>query len=289
MRLNVVTYPLILFVFASAASAEVTFDFDSPSPLNGWTVHNGPGRADVIVGDFDPDADDELQFYPVNNTDNQNCTPGEVGSCSLSSTLTSPMIYVEPGHSEIVVSGSYTIEASDGDGDTGADEGSFIMSGSSIYELLVLWGGSDDRYSEDFVIPVQTTLVGGGSFQLQVQLGDYDGFLTVSAFTIDSITITNASLTSPADFDADGDVDGDDFLAWQSGFGLSAGAEKSDGDYDNDGDVDGDDFLGWQSAFDAAGGSSGAAAPEPGSLLVAAVGIAILLAVRRTGFGSSRA
>ena len=49
----------------------------------------------------------------------------------------------------------------------------------------------------------------------------------------------------PGDFDFDGDVDGDDFLLWQSNFG----GDGPVGDADQDGDVDGDDFLLWQSNF----------------------------------------
>ena len=52
-----------------------------------------------------------------------------------------------------------------------------------------------------------------------------------------------------ADFDGDGDVDGEDFLAWQTGFGMTSGATSADGDADGDGDVDGGDFLLWQQAF----------------------------------------
>ena len=55
--------------------------------------------------------------------------------------------------------------------------------------------------------------------------------------------------TSPsADFDADGDVDGDDFLTWQAGFGSQVPPGTS-GDADGDGTVDGDDFLVWQTQF----------------------------------------
>ena len=64
----------------------------------------------------------------------------------------------------------------------------------------------------------------------------------------------------------DGDVDGDDFLLWQTGFGTPSGAAKMDGDYDNDGDVDGDDFLGWQREFGSGSGSIGVAIPEPASM-----------------------
>jgi hypothetical protein len=56
-----------------------------------------------------------------------------------------------------------------------------------------------------------------------------------------------------ADFDGDGDVDGDDFLIWQSGFGNPEADHWSEGDADFDGDVDGDDFLIWQNQFKSEG------------------------------------
>ena len=83
-----------------------------------------------------------------------------------------------------------------------------------------------------------------------------------------------------ADFDSDSDVDGGDFLAWQSGFGTQSGAQKSDGDYDNDGDVDGDDLLGWQIEFGSDSGSASVAVPEPSSWLLLAVGLALCLTNR---------
>ena len=78
-----------------------------------------------------------------------------------------------------------------------------------------------------------------------------------------------------ADFDVDGDVDGDDFLAWQTGFGTQSGTQKSDGDYDNDRDVDGDDFLGWQAEFGSGSGTASAAVPEPTSVLLL-LGVALV-------------
>jgi hypothetical protein len=108
-----------------------------------------------------------------------------------------------------------------------------------------------------------------------------------------------------ADFDMDGDVDGDDFLLWQGGFGQFAGggATKMDGDYDNDGDVDGDDFLGWQTEFGQSvpGSASGqdlmrslqalfgtngmqmttAAVPEPSAVSLVILGLLAAVATRR--------
>jgi T5SS/PEP-CTERM-associated repeat protein len=48
------------------------------------------------------------------------------------------------------------------------------------------------------------------------------------------------------DFDGDGVVDRDDFLAWKTNFGLIGSATHAQGDADGDHDVDGADFLVWQ-------------------------------------------
>ena len=73
-----------------------------------------------------------------------------------------------------------------------------------------------------------------------------------------------------ADFDEDGDVDGDDLSAWQSGFGI--GTIKAAGDSDMDHDVDGRDFLTWQRQFGTTPLDRPAAGisqiPEPGSLVL---------------------
>lgn len=49
----------------------------------------------------------------------------------------------------------------------------------------------------------------------------------------------------PADFDLDSDVDADDFVALETGFGTQSGATHASGDADADGDVDGADILAW--------------------------------------------
>ena len=91
------------------------------------------------------------------------------------------------------------------------------------------------------------------------------------------------------DFDEDGDVDADDFAAWQSGFGTSSNATHFTGDADSDGDVDGDDFLTWQTQY---GNGTNTATnnaslqnqvPEPISLIVMLIVVLglVLAAVRR--------
>ena len=77
-----------------------------------------------------------------------------------------------------------------------------------------------------------------------------------------------------ADFDEDGDVDGDDFLAWQRGHGTSTGAVFSQGDADYDGDVDGDDLAIWEGQFGSnALGTLATRIPEPSSMILALIGV----------------
>ena len=68
-----------------------------------------------------------------------------------------------------------------------------------------------------------------------------------------TLTWTNVdgsiAVTFTADFEPDGDVDGDDLALWQAGYGISSGAAVQDGDADRDGNVDGQDFLSWQRQF----------------------------------------
>ena len=53
----------------------------------------------------------------------------------------------------------------------------------------------------------------------------------------------------PADFDADGDVDGGDFLRWQRNVGAIGAPAVSQGNADGDSDVDGADLAIWRDHF----------------------------------------
>ena len=85
----------------------------------------------------------------------------------------------------------------------------------------------------------------------------------------------------PGDFDGDGDVDGDDLIDWQTGFGTSGSAGIADGDADEDGDVDGSDFLVWQQNRTTPALSSQAAVPEPTTLGLTLTGFVALITRRR--------
>jgi hypothetical protein len=80
------------------------------------------------------------------------------------------------------------------------------------------------------------------------------------------------------DFDGDGDVDGADFVAWQTNFPKPSGATLAQGDADGDGDVDGADFVVWQTNFPFSPGPGASPVPEPATwmLLVAAFSAAVV-------------
>jgi len=80
-----------------------------------------------------------------------------------------------------------------------------------------------------------------------------------------------------ADYDGDGDVDGNDFLVWQNNFPAFGGATVATGDSDKDADVDGEDFLAWQNQFPTR--KPLVITPEPTSGVLFA--ISIFLVVRR--------
>ncbi|MBN1853951.1 MAG: hypothetical protein JW829_14565, partial [Pirellulales bacterium] len=110
---------------------------------------------------------------------------------------------------------------------------------------------------------------------------------TAEKFVLGTVEYTS-DVTESADFDGDGDVDGNDFLMWQVGFPMASGASRSDGDSDGDGDVDAGDFVTWKSQFgmgSVASNQAGIAIPEPGAspllVLAALAGAALIVRTRR--------
>jgi hypothetical protein len=77
---------------------------------------------------------------------------------------------------------------------------------------------------------------------------------------IDDLFFSASASSQLGDFDGDNDVDGADFVAWQTNFPKSSGATRAMGDADADGDVDGADFVIWQTNFPTSSG--GGVAPQ---------------------------
>ncbi|MBL9161454.1 MAG: hypothetical protein JNL18_01800 [Planctomycetaceae bacterium] len=96
------------------------------------------------------------------------------------------------------------------------------------------------------------------NFELPMLPADRAWATTTSVDTL-ALSVIATTPASPADFNGDGNVDGNDLAAWQNGFG-GPGA----GDADGDGQVDGNDFLIWQRQFNVDGGAGPpASVPEP--------------------------
>ena len=110
---------------------------------------------------------------------------------------------------------------------------------------------------------------------------------TYSFTLFDNVTVTQGFLAPPAeddaDFDADGDVDGADFLAWQRG--LGADGDLADGDANGDDIVDAADLAIWKEQFTAGAATPAVGAvPEPATWALAALACAaclVLAAPRR--------
>ncbi len=83
---------------------------------------------------------------------------------------------------------------------------------------------------------------------------------------------------SPGDFDADGDVDGRDFLVWQRDSGQTARLRADD---NNDGLVDAADLEIWQDNYGQGGTQALVAVPEPTSAGLAAIAITSFLGLNR--------
>lgn len=106
-----------------------------------------------------------------------------------------------------------------------------------------------------------------GFFPKESDFGlDADNIINVDNFQFEFI----APVIGPGDFDEDGDVDGADFLKWQRG--------------ETDPPLDSAALAAWQSNFGAGGtlaAVAAAAVPEPASLLLAAMSVALIIGAKR--------
>lgn len=122
---------------------------------------------------------------------------------------------------------------------------------------------------------------------------DFDLFFaerhtTSSTFRIDTSIILNP--IDDADFNGDGDVDGDDFLTWQRGFG--SGSTLAEGDANMSGTVDGVDLGIWEAQFGhiiPPPFSAASVVPEPSAAVLLVLGLLALVSNRsRRLFACSR-
>ncbi len=180
-----------------------------------------------------------------------------------------------------------------GDTDSSVGQLSVLNQGEVTAELIWLGGfGSADgtlrvadagsSVTSNMTLSVGGATTAGGTGRLTVENGGAVQVGTVLR-NFGGGTVERLDVFSPftADFDLDGDVDGDDLAQWQGDFGTGGGS-----DADADGDSDGGDFLTWQRQFGSGVPSlaSSQTVPEPatGALAAAALLGLILLSGHRT-------
>ena len=135
------------------------------------------------------------------------------------------------------------------------------------------------------------------SVLLSTQEGNYPGTFTVTGTTFEVNVHGTQNLDTifgqqdvelewdfqgqtliTADFDGDQDVDGDDFLSWQRGFGTTS-ATLADGDANVDTVVNGKDLIVWEAQYGASAAPliAAAAVPEPESCVLLLPALAVVL------------
>ena len=131
-----------------------------------------------------------------------------------------------------------------------------ILSGSQLTLSLLSGTGYEPAAGDSFQF-----LTSGGALSgefTDIQFPELEDLNWLLDYSDSSVT---AELVFAADFDLDGDVDGMDFLAWQSGMGTTGGAQHTDGDANGDGLVNEADLGIWNNLFGSVAGVS-AAAPD---------------------------
>jgi hypothetical protein len=144
----------------------------------------------------------------------------------------------------------------------------------TVTQLLTLGGtlnvslinGFVPQFGQTFDILNWTTLSGTFANIVLPSLTSGWTWTTNQLYTTGIIGVMSSQ---PGDFDGDGDVDGADFVAWQTNFPKTSGATPAQGDADGDGDVDGADFVVWQTNFPFSPGPGTSPVPEPATWLLA--------------------
>ncbi len=169
------------------------------------------------------------------------------------------------------------------------DAQNFDTIGSGVGESWDEAGGSDEEILSEIYfhgssnLADQVALSLGNAFDRSAGQKDvtFSYGLTSGGLIPGLVEYVTGGTVDDADFDGDGDVDGADFLTWQSNTGTSGGL--ADGDANGDGNVDGADLTIWQGQFGnaSAAAAATAAVPEPASSLLAWVGLLAVVARRR--------
>jgi hypothetical protein len=149
---------------------------------------------------------------------------------------------------------------------------------------VTLWGGFTPGLGDEFQFLTATGGVIGTfatvSYPTLTAGLDWQLLYEPNAVKLDVVALPSYA----ADFDEDGDVDGDDLARWQSGFGEDV--LHGDGNADADSDADGADLLTWQQQVGSgvSAAATGQTIPEPSAamMLVMALGALATRASRKS-------
>ena len=124
-----------------------------------------------------------------------------------------------------------------------------------------------------------------GSVQFPVSFGeDEKGNLYIAYIGSGEVFRINTNQLLAGDYDADGNVDDDDYTVWQNSFGNTAAGLPADGN--GNGTIDAGDYVVWRDFLDSVhmgAGSGSAVVPEPATaaIIVASVVLLPVLTCRR--------
>jgi len=138
----------------------------------------------------------------------------------------------------------------------------------------LLWSGAADGASGQNLegLALGPRLANGSWVLIGVVDDGNSGSSDADPVSNNTVVAFTATANPSADFDADGDVDGADFLRWQRGLGKTIGATHTEGDADRDGDVDAADLPRWKTTY---GGPPLEPIPEPTAALHSLAGLAL--------------
>ncbi|MCC7085575.1 MAG: dockerin type I repeat-containing protein [Pirellulales bacterium] len=110
----------------------------------------------------------------------------------------------------------------------------------------------------------------GDTLSISIAGPNFPSWDPMSRSSLAGVVINFVTPSIPGDFNSDGNVDGADFVAWQTHFPTGSDATLEDGDADGNGTVDGADFVIWQTHFPYPPSPGQAqSVPEPSSVFLA--------------------
>ena len=141
-----------------------------------------------------------------------------------------------------------------------------------------LEAGSSNAYNASF----DTSTLGSFAATYTLNFSDEDlpGATALADLTLNLMGTVEALLAGDADFNEDGIVDGVDYLALQSGLGITSGATLAQGDANGDGAVDDLDLTVWEQQFGITSlqsiAGSTASVPEPSAFALTGLATCLL-------------